>query len=562
METKETKKCPYCGQEILAVAVKCKHCRKWLPKEDEQPKEIPSEKPQEAAPIEPEAAPHQELAVPSPAEQQTDSPSLETVEEKPQEPNIEEVPPTPEKPRDNKSKRKYLVFAAVGVVLLLGLIWLFIPQDDVAKADKLRLENKFEESTALYQKAAQEGNAYAMWRFSQACSNGDGIEFNDPRALEWLQKAIANGSEEAKVDMAFANLFGWYNLPIDSTKGVSQIKDLINTSDNPYVLYRCARLYTNGYGDLISIDNEEAYKITQKIKDKDNPYYNHMMGYLYQYGSSSITVDEKKALELQEKALEKGVKDAALFAASIYCVGTQTPKDYLKAIEWLNKGVEKNSTPCMLYLAWIYDSENPDTKNLHNDQKVNDLYKKAMSHGNADAYSRLGYSYTIGSCVEKDDQKAFELYKKSAELGSVDGMVNVGVNYLVGRGTDKDVKAAEKMWIEAANRGSAEAAWRLSECYREGTVEGNVGQYKQYLAKAANLGHAAACCKLGTYYFSGVEGLYPKDAYQSFIYMKKAADAGYFDAYAVMAYFYENGMGCEKDPEKAKEYKVKAGINN
>ena len=26
----ETKKCPYCGGEIMATAKKCKHCKQWL----------------------------------------------------------------------------------------------------------------------------------------------------------------------------------------------------------------------------------------------------------------------------------------------------------------------------------------------------------------------------------------------------------------------------------------------------------------------------------------------------------------------------------------------------
>ena len=30
MMDKETKRCPYCGEEILATAKKCKHCKEWL----------------------------------------------------------------------------------------------------------------------------------------------------------------------------------------------------------------------------------------------------------------------------------------------------------------------------------------------------------------------------------------------------------------------------------------------------------------------------------------------------------------------------------------------------
>lgn len=35
----ETKKCPYCGEQILAVARKCKHCGEWLDPETERKQE-------------------------------------------------------------------------------------------------------------------------------------------------------------------------------------------------------------------------------------------------------------------------------------------------------------------------------------------------------------------------------------------------------------------------------------------------------------------------------------------------------------------------------------------
>ena len=35
----ETKRCPFCGEEILAVAKKCKHCGEWLNKDEKQDEE-------------------------------------------------------------------------------------------------------------------------------------------------------------------------------------------------------------------------------------------------------------------------------------------------------------------------------------------------------------------------------------------------------------------------------------------------------------------------------------------------------------------------------------------
>ena len=36
IETEETKKCPYCSEQILRTAKKCKHCGEWLEVTDER----------------------------------------------------------------------------------------------------------------------------------------------------------------------------------------------------------------------------------------------------------------------------------------------------------------------------------------------------------------------------------------------------------------------------------------------------------------------------------------------------------------------------------------------
>ena len=37
-----TKRCPYCGEEILSVAKKCKHCGEWLADNAQEPEPQPT----------------------------------------------------------------------------------------------------------------------------------------------------------------------------------------------------------------------------------------------------------------------------------------------------------------------------------------------------------------------------------------------------------------------------------------------------------------------------------------------------------------------------------------
>ena len=105
------------------------------------------------------------------------------------------------------------------LVMFIATFALISCQTDSEKADKLRLENKFDEAAELYQKAADEGDAYAMWRLSNAYDNGNGVDLDEAKALELLKQSAQAGCEEAKCDLAFAYMFDWYNIGKDEEKG-------------------------------------------------------------------------------------------------------------------------------------------------------------------------------------------------------------------------------------------------------------------------------------------------------------------------------------------------------
>lgn len=102
---------------------------------------------------------------------------------------------------------------------------------------------------------------------------------------------------------------------------------------------------------------------------------------------------------------------------------------------------------------------------------------------------------------------------------------------------------------------------RLAESYANHTFGYDLTKYKEYLNKAVKLGSPRATYKMVELYYHGYSELNIKqDVFQAFVYAKKAADAGWIDACEMVSYLYENGIGCDKDIAKAKEYHNKASM--
>lgn len=452
-------------------------------------------------------------------------------------------------------------------IALWAIVMLISCKNDIEKADALLLENKFEEAAVLYKKAADNGNAYAMWRLSKAYGNGDGVDFDESQASKLLQQAAQGGCEEAKCDLAFMYMFDWYGEGKDIEKGKKMLDDLVLTTDNSYVLSRYASLLFYGQ-EPYEEDKEKALAILGKVKDKNNPLYCDLMGNIYFSGTEKISIDENKGIDFLVKAFNGGRRYCAYQLQEIYALGKGSiKKDIAKQIEWLKKGTESNQTHCMITMAQICLSEDSTYQDYRNPQRGLDLLKRAAMHGNGNAYYLLGNlyfgNYGGTSYVQKDDKKAFENWEKAFELRSPDGGNNLAIAYTLGIGCEKDVEKAISILKQAVENGSGSSANNLYIKFATGVdgVEKDEKLAKYYLFKAAELGNDWGCFKLGIQYYYGND-LVEQNYNQAFVYVKKAADMGLVDACKMIAYFYEEGIGCAKNPVKAKEYRDKTVVKD
>lgn len=436
-------------------------------------------------------------------------------------------------------------------------------QTDVEHADSLRLENKFDEAAQLYQKAADEGDAYATWRLSNAYGNGDGVDFDQEKAFTLLKEAAEKGCKEAECDLSWAYMFGWYG-HTDSIKGKQMFDKLIaQDNDNAYIQSRYAELLLDGV--VYEKNTEKALRILKRVKDKDDPYYLWVEGYIYVNGINNIEPDYSKAITYFTKSFDKGRRYASVSLAQIYFTKDRKETfDIQKGIEWLKKGVESNSTDAMVWLSriYLYSKDNEDFKSYQNPSKSIELLQKAINHGSGDAYALLGMEFFNGTNVNKDDKKFFEYSQKAYELRDQDGANNLGACYQQGLGCERNINKAIEIYQEAVKLGSGLAAKNLFFIFRNGDSQNDIpinydrDKAKYYLLEGARLNDPIALLNLSFQYYPGGD-MFETNYEQAYIYAKKSADSGNVDGCARVAFLLDNGIGCYKNPQEAQKYRDK-----
>ncbi|MCA5005206.1 SEL1-like repeat protein [Sphingobacterium bovistauri] len=176
------------------------------------------------------------------------------------------------------------------------------------------------------------------------------------------------------------------------------------------------------------------------------------IGHLYNH-ANRLPTEDKTAFEqfFQKWKTKQGIDFYTLFDEdTLYQMGLNFIRENniseAKAVYEI--GASRNHAKIMTELGIMYaDEENVD---FYDVSKANELYKKASTLNNKDAWNNLGYHYQNGYGFEQDTQKAIEAYTQAGNLGNGLGWTNLGDLYYFGELVEKDLDIALAYYLKAS----------------------------------------------------------------------------------------------------------------
>ena len=338
------------------------------------------------------------------------------------------------------------------------------------------------------QKAADEGNAIALYMMAEYFSEGYGVQhINQQKAIAYLKKSYEAGYAVAGYDVAASLPDGSPEQDEIRNHAKDKILELANEGD------ACAQnnlgaMYYYGHG--VEQSYEKAAEWYLKAAEQGLADAQYKLGVMYKYGWG-VELSYEKAVEWVLKAAEQGLVDAQYILGGMYINGAGVEQSYEKAAEWVLKAAEQGLADAQYDLGGLYYYGNGVAQS---DEKAVEWYQKAAEQGNARAqynlgrmYENLGRMYEFGDGVEQSYEKAREWYLKAAEQGDAIAQYKLGTMYEKGRGVEQSYEKAAEWYLKAAKQGLAGAQFNLVRMYKNGLgVEQSAEKALEWLQKAAN----------------------------------------------------------------------------
>ncbi len=279
----------------------------------------------------------------------------------------------------------------------------------------------------------------------------------------------------------------------------------------------------------------EGLRLIQQSADAGSAEGAHRLALVFAHGDGGTPRNEARAVELFERAAEKGHKRAQLNLGTLYLRGQGVPRDLIQARAWLEKAA-MNGDPYALYALGraMSESQGPANADL---VRAADLYRQAAEKGHPFAALRYGLALSEGSGIKRDPAAAHRWLVHAQKSGVPEAALALG-DMAARTPASRDKAANDKLlklainWFEvAANAGVSSAQFKLANAYVAGAgVTRDPVQARLWYSRAAQQGLTEAQNALGIMLIGGGGG--PADPVEGYKWLVVAERGGHPDSRA------------------------------
>lgn len=176
----------------------------------------------------------------------------------------------------------------------------------------------------VLQDAAAQGNAKAAYQLGIMYANGDEVELQYSRAVEYISQAAEAGLVEAMSTLAW--------------------------------------LYANGLG--VQQDDEKTRYWYFKAAENGEPKDQYMIATMYRFAQFGAERDHNKALEWYYRAADQGFPPAQFALGKMLMEGKHVEKDLVRAFQWLSLAVANGSKRAGTAMEELVKQMTPDQFNM------------------------------------------------------------------------------------------------------------------------------------------------------------------------------------------------------
>ena len=469
---------------------------------------------------------------------------------------------------------------------------------DSKKRNNYDNENK-EEKTIEYvyatffeyfEKLAEKGNAFALYRLGQMYENGVGIDIYNKKAFELYKKSAEQGNLEAKY--ALGNMYEkGKGIGVDESKALDLYDKVIlggeellsNLHTNNIKSCKSISLSAQKNKNYIDKKNKMFFCFNKNIIFNNEKCFNWLLNNnfcknvdkIYAYLLFSLwNINNQKILNIatynlaillfDEKDFVFDLKTFTYLALKFFF--KKSPKYILSKFFYIFYKKYRNfryidSFGCIDYNKLNDFDNNSDiaitfyaiSSYFGNSEARRNLENIALQNNSLAQYY-IGNIYLKGLSEKQDYDKAIFYFSLAGEQGNMFAQLTLADLYLSGNDIEINYDKAIYWFSKAGEHKNKNACYRLGQIYRY--IKKDYDKAIYWYKKSAEQGYEFAQLSLGDMFYigKGVEQNYIK-AFEWYI---KSAEQGNAFAQNNLGFMYQKGLGVKRDYIKAFEWYIKS----